>query len=288
MKVSFLAVATAISIFGISLANAKAAPECNENVTLQTIEGNYEIVNGPAKIHISGRVLSSPAAIAKGPATMAKNGTSIAFDSPIFGQLQLDMKIMTISKNHMDFTKWTFSGTDDDFSPIDPKDVALVLRCDKAIKTIRLRGEGAVDLPNVGTVPVTLWLQAIPGGIITGRMDVVMPPGNLLQSRISMDRIGPLDYEASEEQEEQARNAPEPEEPDQEGDEIERTERELMRELESLEQLGLLDDLDDLGVTQRLKDNGIIADPDLETKVIELKEKGYLDNLDVSELISKP
>jgi hypothetical protein len=58
MKISFLVMATAVSILGATSVNAKAAPECNEYVTLQTIEGNYEIVNGPAKIHVAGRVLS--------------------------------------------------------------------------------------------------------------------------------------------------------------------------------------------------------------------------------------
>lgn len=291
MKFSILAIATVVSILGNTLVNAKGAPECNEYVTLQTLEGNYTIINGPAKIHMAGRVLSSPAAIAKGPATMAKVGNTIAFDSPIFGQLQLDMKITTIGKNEMDFTKWDFDGTDGDFTPIDPEDIALGLGCDKAVKTIRLRGEGSVDLPNVGTVPVTLWLQAIPMGIIMGRMDVIMPPGNLLLSKITMDRIGPLDYESSGEQEEQATDADTPEEADasdQKVEEIERAEQQLMREIETLETLDLLDDLDDLGVTQRLQDNGPIVDPDLEIKVIELKESGYLDNLDISELVSKP
>ena len=289
MKFSFLAVATAVSILTSASVDAKSAPECNEYVTLQTIEGNYNIVNGPAQIHIAGRVLSSPAAIAKGPATMAKVGNTIAFDSPIFGQLQLDMKIMTVGKNEMDFTKWNFDGTADDINPFDAEDFALALGCSKAVKTIRLRGEGTVDLPNVGTVPVTLWLQVVPMGIVSGRMDVIMPPGNLLQSRISMNRTGPLDYDGSDEQDTHAGNeSEEADDTDQESEELERSEQELIREINSLEQLGLLGDLDDLGVTQRLEDHGPIVDLELEEKVIELKEKGYLDNLDVSELISKP
>ncbi|WP_428539501.1 hypothetical protein [Profundibacter sp.] len=64
-------------------------------------------------------------------------------------------------------------------------------------------------------------------------------------------------------------------------------EQELIREINSLEQLGLLGDLEDLGVMQRLKDHGPIVDPELEMKVIELKEMGYLDSLDISELILK-
>ena len=288
MKISLLAIATAVSILGANLVNAKTAPECNGYVTLQSLEGNYEIVNGPAKIHMAGRVLSSPAAIAKGSATMAKVRNTIAFESPIFGQLQLDMKIMTVGKNEMDFTKWDFDGTADDTSPFDAEDFALALGCSKAVKTIRLRGEGTVDLPNVGTVPVTLWLQAVPMGIVSGRMDVIMPPGNLLQSRISMTHTGPLDYDGSDEQDTHAVDEPEKaDDTDRDSEELERSEQALIREINSLEQLGLLGDLEDLGVTQRLEDNGPIVDPELEMKVIELKEKGYLDSLDISELILK-
>lgn len=163
-----------------------AAPVFAQNCisSLDQLEGEYEITNGPGQLINVPNIGILPAlGVGKLTARFTKYGDAIGLDSEVFGSMVVDFVEVTDPSE-----MWNFRESDV-FTSASSEDIADVTNCGSSNQLIRLLGTGVTELPDVGTRQVTMRLTVFNNNFILGRMDVVMVPPNItLQTRISMSR----------------------------------------------------------------------------------------------------
>ncbi len=163
-----------------------SAPAFAENCvsSLDQLEGEYTITNGPGQLINMPNVGTVPAAAeATLTARFTKYGDSIGLDSEVFGNMVVDF-VQVTDPSEM----WNF-GESDVFQS-SSSDVAVSgANCGSANQLIHLLGTGTTELPDVGTRQITMRLTVFSENVIIGRMDIVMmPPDITLQTRIHISK----------------------------------------------------------------------------------------------------
>ena len=163
-----------------------AAPVFAENciTSLDQLEGEYTITNGPGQLINVPNVGTVPAAAeATLTARFTKYGDSIGLDSEVFGAMVVDFVEVTDPSE-----MWNFNESDV-FQTSASEVVTVGANCGSATQLIHLLGTGTTELPNVGTRQISMRLTVFDENTIVGRMDIVMVPPNVtLQTRIFISK----------------------------------------------------------------------------------------------------
>lgn len=135
-----------------------AKKSCAETA-ISALVGDYEIINGPAKVTISvmGRkkTLRADAAITIRTATFTKKGKKLKFTSKVFGDMRVNFRVTKCKKNGY----------------------------------VYLRGKGRTTLGDVGTVPISMELVAsYTDGLIIGSLKWRPVPSSMMTSDIAMTK----------------------------------------------------------------------------------------------------
>jgi len=167
----------------IVLSSAPAfAEDCVSS--LDQLEGEYTITNGPGQLINVPNVGTVPAAAeATLTARFTKYGDSIELDSEVFGSMVIDF-VQVTDPSEM----WNF-GESDVFQTSDSDNAVEGANCGSANQLIHLLGTGTTELPNVGIRSISMRLTVFSENVIIGRMDVVMMPPNVtLQTKIFLTK----------------------------------------------------------------------------------------------------